>query len=482
MSNMTMILVAPVLVASLACSPGNLVSNSPLPPGVPDPTGTHNPAGAAALYVGALVKSRTAFGGDANSFVPVTGLMTDELRSTDIGLIGSSSAPMAIDSRIMPEYPGGGQTDNITPSPIGQLYSILQRARGQISEARGALHAYAPATPPALYGHLDALEGYADLMLAEAFCSGIPLSTLDFNQNYTLKPGSTTQHVYETAITLFDSALAISSDSDRILNLARVGKGRALLAFGQYADAAAAVSLVPDDYRYAWDFNTAVSGSTTSPFENLNFAFFAFNPGGPLTMVDQEGGNGPPFLSSGDPRSAWAQYGENLHHLPEFRPLKYDQSGDSAIVMASGIEARLIKAEYEVDAGASTWINTLNALRTDGTYTTQPDPVDPTRTDTLWNPGTGHVAGLRPLTDPGSPDARVALVFTERAYWLFLTGHRQGDLRRLVRQYGRAPDQVYPTGPYPGGHGLYGNDVTAPIPGDERISNPLFHGCLSRGA
>jgi hypothetical protein len=92
------------------------------------------------------------------------------------------------------------------------------------------------------------------------------------------------------------------------------------------------------------------------------------------------------------------------------------------------------------------------------------------------------VAGLAPLPDPGTPDTRVDLVFRERAYWLFLTGHRQGDLRRLVRWYGRDPRTVYPAGSYPGGNGRYGNDVDAPIPIAEQNYNPLFHGCLRRGA
>jgi hypothetical protein len=86
------------------------------------------------------------------------------------------------------------------------------------------------------------------------------------------------------------------------------------------------------------------------------------------------------------------------------------------------------------------------------------------------------------LTDPGTAAGRVSLLFQERAYWLFLTGHRQGDLRRLVRQYGRSPNAVYPSGVYLApGTGFYGTDVTAPIPSSEYI-NPLFQGCQNRDA
>jgi hypothetical protein len=101
-----------------------------------------------------------------------------------------------------------------------------------------------------------------------------------------------------------------------------------------------------------------------------------------------------------------------------------------------------------------------------------------------WGAGTGGVAGLAPLQDPGaSPGdtARVRLLFTERAYWLFLTGHRQGDLRRMIRNYGFRSTAIYPFGPYPVFGIQYVNDVNFPVPQEER-ANPLFHGCFSRGA
>jgi hypothetical protein len=106
-----------------------------------------------------------------------------------------------------------------------------------------------------------------------------------------------------------------------------------------------------------------------------------------------------------------------------------------------------------------------------------------------------HAAGsspLAPLADPGvslsgsaADSARVALTFQERAAWLFMTGHRQGDLRRQLRQYPqywRGQSALYPSGPYllrANGGAQYGADVTAPIPSAEFL-NPLFHGCRDR--
>ena len=54
------------------------------------------------------------------------------------------------------------------------------------------------------------------------------------------------------------------------------------------------------------------------------------------------------------------------------------------------------------------------------------------------------------------------------------------DLRRLIRQYGRTQDKVFPTGVYFKG-GSYGTDVNFPIP-DSELLNPNFKGCIDRNA
>jgi starch-binding outer membrane protein, SusD/RagB family len=469
------------------CSPDRVLGNQSLPPDVPDPAQTATPAGALAAYRGALVQLRTAFGGGANadgaSFIPVTGLLTDELRAAGPPQFGGISSAMLVDSRFLPEDPGIGD-DGTTALQVKTVYGLLQKVRGQARQARGALLAYAPDSSPALAGHLAAVEGYADVFLADLFCSGVPLSTLDFDGDFTYAAGSSTEQVYAHAVALFDSALAVTADSNRILNLARVGKGRALLALGQYAAAAQVVANVPDDFRYALEYNGATSPDPTHSDGDRSFAYddFGGGVGGvKLTMVDAEGENGLPFVTSGDPRSAWV-FGGTYRDLSLLRPAKYAADGSGAIVLASGIEARLIQGEAALQTNDASWLTTLNALRTDGTYDTQRNAADSTKTDTLWHAGTGGVAGLAPLADPGAPDGRVTLLFQERAYWLFLTGHRQGDLRRLIRQYGRQAERVYPSGVYPAGYNIYGTDVTAPIPGAERVSNPLFTGCRNRGA
>jgi hypothetical protein len=81
---------------------------------------------------------------------------------------------------------------------------------------------------------------------------------------------------------------------------------------------------------------------------------------------------------------------------------------------------------------------------------------------------------LAPLVDPVVQSAREDLLFRERAFWLYATGHRLGDMRRLVRQYGRAANSVFPIGTWHGVNGgPYGNDVNLVVPFNEE-QNSLF--------
>jgi starch-binding outer membrane protein, SusD/RagB family len=64
---------------------------------------------------------------------------------------------------------------------------------------------------------------------------------------------------------------------------------------------------------------------------------------------------------------------------------------------------------------------------------------------------------------------------------MWLTAHRLGDLRRLVRQYGRDQADVFPNGTYWREGLQYGSDVNFPIYVDEN-NNPNFTGCLNRDA
>ena len=67
-----------------------------------------------------------------------------------------------------------------------------------------------------------------------------------------------------------------------------------------------------------------------------------------------------------------------------------------------------------------------------------------------------------------------------KATWTFSRGQRLGDLRRLVRFYGRTPEHTFPVGEHYRG-GDYGSDVNFPVPTEER-ANEEFSGCTNRNA
>jgi hypothetical protein len=432
-----------------------------LPAGVQDESAYKTPAGAIQKRNVALY----AFQQTLQGFIQNTARLTDETTVPVDSAVNTGE--FSLDQRILPEQENSGPD-------LG--YAGLQLVRGSANDAIGTLAKYDSAAPPAWRGELFALKGYAEVMLADLFCSGVPLSTLNFEGDFTYRPSSTPLQVYQDAVVQFDSALVLSSDSAIILNLARVGLGRAYLDMGDYAHAAAAVASVPDGFRYQFNIPWRIS-NTQQPQQPLEWS-----------SADNEGSNGLPFITSQDPRVQQTSFTSSNNQAATF-PQKYASALQSPyyspVTVADGIEARLIQAEAALQAGDPSWLTILNALRTTSTTCT----VQTTPSCAASAPaGTGGVAGLPLLVDPGTSagdTARVNVLFSERAYWLYVTGHRQGDLRRLVRNYHRDQSTVYPTGVYLGNglgsYGLYGTDVAVPIPTSEN-PNPYFHGCLDRNA
>lgn len=414
------------------------------------PNGTQSPT----TYLsrnGALAMSRAAtewFREYALIFTINSGLLTDELSTS-----GSDN-----------KYDNRSITSDL-------FYGYLHQLRGQARITRGALADYASDLSPSIRGELFAFEAYAELWLADLYCSGVPLSTLDYKADFTYRSSSTTHEVYEHALVLFDSALALAEDSPGLRTLANVGKGRALLSLGQYELAATAVQnvMVTDQYRIRVLFGGA------APSYYPSFARDA-------TVSDNEGENGLYYRTSGDPRTRSdvvnAPTSSNTW-ITIYFPVKYALLDSTWLPIATGVESELIKAEAALHRDQpGIWLSILNRLRTTGTYSSiETTPIG--STDTVWNAGTGGIPRLRPLQDPGTDDSRINMLFAERAAWLFVTGQRQADLRRLVREYGRDRETVYPTGIYNPQADLitqYGSSIAIKI-GDPH--NPYFQGCLS---
>jgi hypothetical protein len=253
--------------------------------------------------------------------------------------------------------------------------------------------------------------------------------------------------VFDTAIARFNAALAHPSiaPGDPIHSLASVGLGRALLNQELFPEAALAVASVPPGFVYETEH-------ATTPAALHNGVFEAFN-NGEFGVFDQEGGVGLNYVSAEDLRVTGDSGIGSDNNTESWFPNKYP-SFESSIPTADYLEAQLIIAESELQASAfPAMTQRLNGLRAG--------------------------AGLDPLGAPADFDAATDLLFRERAFWLYATGHRLGDMRRLIRQYGRDANAVFPTGDYFKGGLTYGVDVNLPLPRRE-TNNPNVSGCLDR--
>ena len=336
-------------------------------------------------------------------------------------------------------------------------FNFLSRAR---AAADLAARRFASLDPDAAEHSLAlSLDGFSTILFGEDYCSGVPFSSITDEGDIEYGEPLTTQQILERAVAKFDTALSVAGATDEFINLARVGKGRALVDLGRYDEAATAVAEVPDDFVYL------IESSDNTDDETNGVYIFGENAKR-LSIADKEGGNGLDYRSSGDPRIQWAPNidpatGDTIvgqdGSTPLMLQLKYPDRG-AAAPLASGIEARLIQAEAAMQSGSADFITMLNAAR-------------------------AQFTGVPPLTAgdiPADATAKTDLLFRERAFDLWLTAHRLGDLRRLIRQYGRDSESVFPTGTWFKG-GNYGPDVNMPVPADE-ANNPNFKGCIDRSA
>jgi starch-binding outer membrane protein, SusD/RagB family len=408
------------------------------------------PAGAETKRLGAIAIFTLAKDGDFNP-VAIPG-SEDTFNDNSDGHVLMSG--ILADEFVNPGFiPSRTEVDTRTTQPVtaglGAFYQSLHRARAASEDAATSLQALAE-EPDANTGipEMLSLAGYAYIFLAEDFCNGITVSRV-VNDQIVFGEQLTTAQVFDTAIVRFNAALAHPSilPGDPIHSLASVGLGRALLNQGRFADAAAAVASVPSDFVYQTEHATTPSNLHNGVFEAFNNGEFGVN--------DMEGVNGLPYVSAEDPRvTGDSALGSDLNTLT-WVPDKY-ANFDASVPLADYLEAQLIIAESELQSGAfDAMTQRLNTLRAG--------------------------AGLAPLPAPGDLTAATDLLFRERAFWLFATGHRLGDMRRLIRQYGRPADTVFPIGDYFKGGLTYADAVNLPLPRRE-TNNPNVAGCLDREA
>lgn len=299
---------------------------------------------------------------------------------------------------------------------------------------------------------MRAYGGYAVLALGEGFCEmTVP------EEEGTPGPLRTRDQVMQLAESYFSEAMTLAQQANNadILNMARVGRARARLNLGDFAGVIGDASGVPAAYvksasrdatatrrvNYYFERNNAPTGfrqnaGVADHYRNLTIA-----PDGTPTQ-----GNGVP-----DPRvdvfttGGLGTDGVTIH----WRSAKYP-SQSAAVPIASGREARLLRAEAAARSGSpQAAVDLVNERRTElGLPTVQYTGQD-----------------LMPL------------ILEERRRELFLEGgHRFNDMLRFRDTQYRIPflgepGSIHPNGVDPFGR-EYGSITCWPLPDVERAGNP----------
>lgn len=430
-------------------------------PDVIDPSSVQSAAGAVSVRLGALARLRLMTVGNGNAGSEGTwllgGLLADEWSTTSTFVQNDETDERQI---------------SLSNSSIDGSLRNIYRVPTSANQAIGLLKKYRP-TPATDIAEMYFARGFAQLQLASDFCNGIPLTDASGNLG---KP-ETDAAVFAVASASFDTAIAMTTGltdtgSVSIFRASSVGKARAQLGLNQPAAAATAVAGIPTNFAYnATSSLTAQSGIWQQGQSQRRYSVGDSLEGNSRNLLVK---NATPFFSSHDNRiqAVYTVSSTGKDTTKGQDGLSYSRTTSlygqtTSIAIASGIDARLIEAEAALrNNDPATMMSILNALRaapqTIGAFTTSP-------------------AALPPLTDPGTADGRVTLLFREKAFWTFSRGQRLGDMRRLIRQYNRTADQVFPVGQHYRGTN-YGSDVNLPITTGESNGNPNFTGCLDRNA
>ena len=442
-------------------------------PDIINPSDTRSPEGAQALYIGSFSRLRAALTGtgDSSGDYLFGGLLADEW-STSSTFIQNDE----FDQR---------KIINTNSTATG-LFRNLNRVRTAANQAIVALREFRP-TETHRIAEMYLHRGLAEMQMAQDFCNGTPLSDAAGDEFVFGTPESNAQ-VFARAVASFDSALALtataSTNNTPINNAARIAKARALLGLGtsRAAEAAALVpaATVPTSYTYEGNFSLTTGLGAAS---NQNNIWGQGTSSRRFTVGDSVEGNARnllvrnaiPFFSARDPRlpvaytvaangrdTTKAQDGFTFSRTTTM----YGQLTNVAYV--NGLDARLVEAEARLIANDFAGMTTiLNALRA------APPTVGAV---------SATAASLPALAVPTSRDAAINLFFREKAFWTFSRGQRLGDMRRLIRQYGRTAANTFPVGTHYRG-GEYGTDVNIPLTTEELTNTSADRNlCTDRNA
>jgi hypothetical protein len=276
--------------------------------------------------------------------------------------------------------------------------------------------------------------GYVRVLLAEMYCQSILGGGDETNPNYESSPKGPDERM-QNALTMLQAAQASATalGNADLADAAKIGQARANMWLGNYASAASAVASVGTGFEYMAEF------SSNDPSQYNDVYMFTY---GDVAGIRWTVGDGTQpernferfpfydeFTDAGlllpDPPSSFNAFNASiLVHLqmiypppaspgvPQSPPTANGQS--SPMVIASGFEARIIEAEVAYRGGDVAGAEaTINALLTTGD-----------------NP---HGAIFAPVDLTGDFTSDIVLIGYAYEAGMWLTGHRMGFVRRVLR-------------------------------------------------
>jgi hypothetical protein len=437
-----------------ACSDVEDQLLEPQQPGIISPDAVNSPTAADALRKGALGRLRSATEGNVWLY---NGLLADEWKTGDTFI-----QRVETDQRVI-------QMNN---AEINGVYTAVHRTRGSARDAIKALQEYLP-TPAWYQAQMWWTMGLSELLLSENWCSGVPFGNTVDGVVPTEVPPMTMEQSFAYTMTHLDSALnlipATVTDTAAITHrrAIQITRARVLINQGKFAEAAAAVAGIPTNYRYVLTHSLTTSDVAAWSLNNSQKRWVvsdSFDTHGRIR-------NAIPFASARDPRvpTTGASLNSPLNRAFDNSTWFVQQgiwSRSDQIPLLSGVDARLIEAEARLQANDIPGMMTiLNALRA----------------APQWLGSAFNSPVMPNLATPATQTEAVDLFFREKAFWQFGRGYRLPDLRRLVRQYNRTQENVFPAGTFFKTDLPYGTDVNFPVTSVEQ-PNPLYNGCIDRKA
>lgn len=394
-------------------------------PDIVQPEDVSDPASLPIAIAGVVGDFQLAF----DDYARYTGLFTDEFI-----LAGTFPTRLQVDERkvLSDNATMNGVYENIHVARFS-ADNLVEAAQGLVGDPDADQDLVATAiTFGQYYG------AYVRLLLAEMYCLSILGGGDDTNPNYESTPVLPDDRMQD-ALSLFQAAQASAASAgfSDIEIAARVGQGRANMWLGNYAAAASAMASVGTSFEYMSEY------SSNDPSQYNDVYNFTYSDGGQVirwtvgdgTQSERNFERYPfydEFVDAGvldpDPPSSFTSFNSSiLVHLQMIYPpplangepqIPPTASGQAApMIAASGFEARITEAEVLYRAGDVAGAESaINALLTSGN-----------------NP---HGAFFAPVDFTGDFETDIALIGYAYQAGLWITGHRMGFVRRVLRNDG----------------------------------------------